>query len=86
VVKVDDRWGVYVARCADGSLYTGVTTDLHARMRAHNDGRGARYTRARRPITPVFWEPGHSRGSALRLEHALKRLSRVRKLRLIGVT
>lgn len=77
-----DDWGVYLLRCGDGSLYTGVTNDLLRRVAQHNDGRGARYTRARRPVVPVFWEPGHSRSSALKLEAALKRQPRAFKLRL----
>ena len=72
----EPEWGVYIVRCRDGSLYTGVTTDLERRMAQHNDGSGARYTRARRPVAPVFWEPGHTRSSALKLEAAIKRQPR----------
>ena len=55
-------WFVYLARCADGSLYTGVTTDPARRERAHNRGRGAAYTRSRRPVRLVHLEPAHCRG------------------------
>jgi uncharacterized protein (TIGR02453 family) len=72
-------WHVYLARCADGSLYTGVTTDLAARERAHNAGRGAAYTRSRLPVTLVHWEPAADRGAALRRELAIKQLSRGEK-------
>ncbi len=69
-------WLVYVARCADGSLYTGVTTDLDRRVAAHNRGRGAAYTRSRRPVVPVYVEDAPDRGAALRREHAIKAMSR----------
>jgi uncharacterized protein (TIGR02453 family) len=72
-------WYVYLARCADGTLYTGVTTDPATRERAHNAGRGAAYTRSRLPIRLVHTEPAEGRGSALRRELAIKRLSRKEK-------
>jgi uncharacterized protein (TIGR02453 family) len=72
-------WFVYVARCGDGTLYTGVTTDPIARLSAHNRGRGAAYTRARRPVRLVHLERAEDRGEALRRELAIKRLSRKEK-------
>lgn len=73
-------WTVYILRCGDGSLYTGITTDLSRRLREHNGGSGgARYTRARRPVTVVYHEPAACRASAARREYALKRLSRAAK-------
>jgi uncharacterized protein (TIGR02453 family) len=72
-------WFVYVARCADGSLYTGVATDPAARERAHNAGRGAAYTRSRLPVKLVHVEPARDRGAALRREIAIKQLSRREK-------
>jgi uncharacterized protein (TIGR02453 family) len=72
-------WYVYLARCADGTLYTGVTTDLAARERAHNAGRGAAYTRSRLPVRVVHAEPARGRGAALRRELAIKRLTRQEK-------
>jgi uncharacterized protein (TIGR02453 family) len=72
-------WFVYVARCADGSLYTGVATDPAARERAHNAGRGAVYTRSRLPVQLVHLEPADDRGAALRREIAIKRLTRREK-------
>ena len=72
-------WFVYLARCADGTLYTGVTTDLEARERTHNAGRGAAYTRSRLPVALIYSEPAADRGGALRRELAIKRLSRKEK-------
>src|SRR3954462_5217561 len=69
-------WFVYLARCADGTLYTGVTTDPARRERAHNGGRGAAYTRSRRPVRLVHLEPGRGRGAALRRELEIKRMTR----------
>lgn len=69
-------WFVYVTRCADGSLYTGVATDPVARERVHNAGRGAAYTRSRLPVKLVHVEAAADRGAALRREIAIKRLTR----------
>jgi putative endonuclease len=77
-------WHVYVLRCADGSLYTGVTTDVVARVRTHNLGRGAKYTRGRRPVRLVYRERAADRGAALRREHVIRRLSRAAKRRLVA--
>ncbi len=74
---------VYILECADGTLYTGWTTDLDRRVKAHNAGRGARYTRGRRPVRLVYWEHAADRGSALRRETAIRRLRRCAKLALI---
>ena len=76
-------WLVYIARCSDGSLYCGITNDIAARLAAHNAGKGARYTRSRRPIEIVLTRRCRSRGAALRLEYRLKQLTRTEKLRLI---
>jgi putative endonuclease len=75
-------WCVYLVRCADGTLYTGVTTDLARRLRMHASGRGARYTRGRGPFEVLHTEVHLTRGDALRREAALKRLSRQAKLAL----
>ena len=71
-----------MVRCVDGTFYTGWALDLHARIDAHNLGRGAKYTAGRRPVTLVYAEPCDSREAALRREHALKRLSRAQKTQL----
>lgn len=76
-------WRVYVLRCRDGSLYTGATNDLPARLARHASGKGARYTRARLPVALVYAERAPDRGSALRREAALKRLTRAQKLALV---
>ena len=66
-------WCVYIVRCADGTLYTGIARDVQARTQAHNAGRGARYTRTRRPVELVHWEPAIDRSQALRREHEIRR-------------
>ena len=75
---------VYILECADGTYYTGWTTDLDRRVATHNAGRGGRYTRSRRPVKLAYWEEHPDRRSAQRRELALKRLSRARKLALIA--
>ncbi|MBK9691628.1 MAG: TIGR02453 family protein [Gemmatimonadetes bacterium] len=72
-------WTVYLVRCADGSLYTGIARDPARRLAAHNAGRGAAYTRARRPVRLVYQEAARDRPAALRREWALKQLSRPEK-------
>jgi pyrroline-5-carboxylate reductase len=76
-------WWVYVLRCADGSLYTGMAADVEKRLAVHNAGRGAKYTRARLPVELVYREACPSRGEALRREAQIKRLRRAEKLLLI---
>jgi putative endonuclease len=73
-------WFVYIARCADGTLYTGIARDVAARIAAHNEGRGARYTRGRGPLVVLATRRCRTQGNALRLELALKRLARDEKL------
>lgn len=75
---------VYILECADGSYYTGWTTDLDRRVAAHNAGQGGRYTRSRRPVKLVYWEEHPDRRSAQRRELALKQLPRARKLALVA--
>jgi predicted GIY-YIG superfamily endonuclease len=75
-------WFVYVARCADGTLYVGITLDVAARIAAHDAGRGARYTRGRGPLAVLATRRCRVKGDALRLELALKRLARDEKLAL----
>jgi putative endonuclease len=77
-------WRVYVLRCGDGTLYTGATNDLAARVARHAAGKGARYTRARLPVELVWSERARDRSAALRKEAALKRLTRREKLELVG--
>ena len=82
--KTGARWYVYILRCADGTLYTGSTTDPDRRLNMHNAGRGAKYTRARRPCVRVYCEEAESKSAALRREASVKRLSRAQKLALIA--
>lgn len=79
-----NEWHVYILRCADGTLYTGVATDVEARFKRHASGRGARYTRGRGPLTLVHIERAGSRGDALRREAAIRRLGRAGKEALIA--
>ena len=74
---------VYILRCRDGSLYTGLTNDLPRRWALHVSGRGAKYTRGRGPVMLRYCEEAMDKPAALRREAALKRLSRAEKLRLI---
>ena len=72
-------WMVYLARCRDGTLYTGITTDPERRLREHNRGLGGAYTRSRLPVALVYRELAASRSQALRREHAIKSLPRAAK-------
>lgn len=74
---------VYILQCADGTLYTGWTMDLERRLQAHNSGKGARYTRGRRPVRLVYREEQPTRSAAQRREAAIRRLPRAGKLKLI---
>jgi putative endonuclease len=84
VMVTDTRWFVYIARCADATLYTGIARDVAARVAQHDAGKGARYTRGRGPLKVWATHRCNSKGEALRLERAIKRLPRVQKQRLIG--
>ncbi len=77
------HWNVYIVRCSDGSLYTGITNDLAARVDRHHTGKGARYTRSRRPVTLVWKRRAKDKPTALKLEWAMKQLSRAEKLALL---
>jgi putative endonuclease len=74
-------WYVYIVRCADNTLYTGVTTDISRRMREHNGEvrRGAWYTQLRRPVALVYTETTDSRSNAMKRERAIKKLSKQQK-------
>jgi putative endonuclease len=84
--RAKSGWTVYILRCADGSLYTGVTRDITRRVSEHNsNGRlAARYTRARRPVVLVYRETARSRSSACRREYRIKQMTRSGKLALIS--
>ncbi|HET7324274.1 MAG TPA: GIY-YIG nuclease family protein [Halococcus sp.] len=75
---------VYIVECSDGTLYTGYTTDIERRLREHNAGNGAKYTRGRTPVSLRHSETFDSRGAALAREHAIKCLSRSEKDALVA--
>ena len=72
-------WYLYILRCKDGSLYTGITTDVEKRLEAHRSGKGAKYTRGRGPLELVYQEECGDHSAALRRELAIKALSREEK-------
>lgn len=78
------NWYLYILECSDNTLYTGITNDLDARLRAHENGAGARYTRGRGPFTLIYRETCRNRSEASQREAAIKRLSRSEKLELAG--
>lgn len=75
---------VYILKCADGSLYTGYTNDLNKRIKTHNSGKGAKYTRCRLPLELVYYEIYETKNEAMKREYSIKQLSRSNKLRLIS--
>ena len=77
---------VYMLRCADETLYTGITTDIERRVEEHNSSKkGAKYTKLRRPVELVYSEESANRSSASKREYAIKKLTRLQKLELINV-
>lgn len=76
-------WYLYILQCKDGSLYTGVTNDVQKRLEAHREGRGAKYTRGRSPLTLVYQEKCGDKSAALRREAQVKKLRKSDKLQLI---
>ena len=76
-------WYVYILRCGDGTLYTGITDNIPRRLAAHQAGRGAKYTRGRGPLKLVYQEEVSDKPAALRREIEIKRLKRAEKERLI---
>ncbi|KAB7884443.1 GIY-YIG nuclease family protein [Poseidonibacter ostreae] len=78
---------VYILKCSDGSLYTGITTDITKRLDEHNNSeKGAKYTKARRPVKLIYQESSENRSTASKREYAIKKLTRVKKLQLIEKT
>lgn len=76
----------YILKCADNTLYCGWTNHLEKRLKAHNEGKGAKYTKARRPVALAYYEEFLTKEDAMRREAAIKKLSRKDKLKLIGET
>ena len=80
---MESVWYVYILRCADDTLYTGISTDVEKRLQAHRSGRGAKYTRSRCPLTLVYREVCGSHSQALKRECCIKSMTRAEKLQLI---
>ena len=80
---MENNWKVYMLRCCDGSLYTGITTDTDRRVAEHNSGKGAKYTRSKRPVELVYQEDCEDHSHALRRELEIKALTRTGKMKLI---
>lgn len=81
---MEAMWYLYILRCRDGSLYTGITTDIPRRFAAHQEGKGAKYTRGRGPLELVYQEVCGTHSAALRRELEIKSLPRQKKLALLG--
>ena len=80
---MDKKWYLYILRCADDTLYTGITTDVEARLETHRSGKGAKYTRGRGPLELVYREECENHSQALKRELAVKAMSREEKQKLI---
>jgi len=80
------QWYVYILRCSDNSLYTGITTDLERRIKEHNNSNklGAKYTRVRRPVSLVYYEDSLNRKTASQKEYKLKQLTKSKKEKLVS--
>ena len=70
----ENNWVVYLVRCSDKSLYCGISNDVHRRLKEHNTGRGAKYTRSRRPVELIDISPELPKGEALKLEYRIKKM------------
>lgn len=80
----EKKWYLYILRCGDGSLYTGITTDVEGRLSQHRSGKGAKYTRGRGPLEVVYTEECEDHSAALKRELAVKALPREEKEKLIN--
>ena len=80
---MDKQWTVYILECGDGTLYTGITDDLPKRLKAHAEGKGAKYTRGRGPLKLRYREVVPDKSGALKREYALKRLRKTEKMAII---
>lgn len=81
---MENTWKLYILRCKDGTLYTGITTDVEARLAAHRAGKGAKYTRGRAPLELVYREECGDHSTALKRELAVKAMTREEKQKMIG--
>ena len=80
----EKKWFVYILRCSDGTLYTGMTDDVARRVEVHNSGKGAKYTRGRLPVEVLYTEECESYSAALKREYAIKQLTRKEKMALMA--
>ena len=80
---MDKSWKLYILRCCDGTLYTGITTDVDRRLKDHRTGKGAKYTRGRGPLELVYQEVCGDKSAALKREAEIKKLPRTEKMKLI---
>ena len=80
---MESQWYLYILRCKDNTLYTGITTDVEKRLEAHRSGKGAKYTRGRAPLELVYRENCGSHSDALKREAEIKKLSRQAKEQLV---
>ncbi|MBL91426.1 MAG: endonuclease [Myxococcales bacterium] len=83
MVEKSEKWVVYILKCGDGSLYTGITNDFDKRLKAHRAGKGAKFTKGRGPLKVVYLDEQPDRSQALKTEWAIKKLSRQEKLVLV---
>jgi len=79
-------WSVYIILCSDGSLYTGISTDVERRFRQHSNGSGAKFFRGRQPVSIVYRENNYSHADACRRERAIKRMQRLEKWALVEMS
>lgn len=82
---MEKPWYVYILRCGDGTLYTGITDDVSARLQAHRDGKGAKYTRGRGPLELVYQEESENHSAAAKREWQIKQLKKQDKLELCRI-
>lgn len=80
---MDKQYFVYLLQCADGTLYCGYTDNVEKRVRVHNSGKGAKYTKSRLPVKPVYIEKVADKSAALKREANIKKMSRMKKIELI---
>lgn len=81
--KMEQTWYLYILRCGDGTLYTGITTDVEKRLETHRAGKGAKYTRGRTPLELVYRETCGTHSQALKREWEVKGMSRAEKEKLV---
>ena len=77
------NWFVYIVECSDGSLYTGISNNVDSRIKAHNEGNGAKYTKPRLPVKLLWYQEAGNRSSASKLEYEIKKMKRIDKKKLI---